>query len=611
MESCTNSSVIEDCEDKDRHESLGESSSLLPIKNRSSHDSYGGFESSFTCHTDSYLNRDFPTNASESSCSEEVLKRRLKYFFMNPLEKWKAKGKFPWKLVLQIVKMLFVTLLLCVFGSDGYMFELQKQNTVTTFRHIFIPDWTAIRDVASYPPSTGPYAVYTKSDFYSNIDYVVKKYSNITNIALGTYCYDGPNCSMTNLSFCRKEYMMMVSFNYSVTFDGRIRTICHNISNLYPEGDDRWLSFSIEEFLSKNNDSVAFDRLISASIKFNLSTIFLKSLGSNKYPDCYKFKVIIEYDNNEHDGQMLVTLETKTSKIKCAHSEYLFNDQWGYYGRLFLNGFIILICVLSLLLCIRCLFKAKILCDETDKFFKISQNKALSTQEKFEFLDMWYWMMIINDIFIIIGCSLKSVIEQRTVESDQYATCAILLGSGTLLVYSGVLRYLGFFRKYNILILTLKTAIPNVLRFTLCCILLYAGFCLCGWVVLGPYHIKFRNLSTTSECLFAMMNGDDLFATFAITNTNSDLIWWFSRIYLYLFISMFIYVVISLFISVIMDSYETVKDYYRNGGTFTRIQMFIADYPDDYCSSFYQQRRHAKKTIWQRLRSVLRRRNVM
>lgn len=608
MDVYPNPSVSEECEENP--DCQGESSSLLAAKKRNSHDSYGGFDSSFSCHTDSYINRDFHVSVPESSCTEETLKRRLKYFFMNPIEKWRAKGKFPWKLVLQIVKMLFVTILLSVFGSDGYMFELQKQNTGTSFRHMFLPDWTAIRDVVSYPPSTGPYAVYTKPDFYKNVNHVVKTYANITNIALGTYCYDGPNCTMLGVSFCRTEYKMMVAFNYSVTFDGHQKIICHKIPDLYPEGDDRWLSFSIEDFLNEQNDSVAFDRLISANVNFSLSTIFLKPLGSNKYPDCYKFEINVDYDNAEHDGQMLVDLDTKAEKIRCSHSGYLFEDQWGYYARQILNIFIISICVLSLLLCIRCLYKARILCKDTDKFFKQTQNKALSAQEKMEFVDMWYCMMIINDIFIIIGCILKAKIEQRTVEGDQYATCAILLGAGTLLVYSGVLRYLGFFSKYNILILTLKRAIPNVLRFTLCCILLYAGFCLCGWVVLGPYHIKFRNLSTTSECLFAMMNGDDLFATFAITNTNSELIWWFSRIYLYFFISMFIYVVISLFISVIMDSYETVKEYYRNGGTYTRIQTFTADYPDDYCSSFYQQRRREKKSIWQRLTSVLIKRNT-
>lgn len=604
--------MSEGCSSEKENEAfLGESSSLLPSKKRNSAENYGGLESSFGPGTDSFLHRDFSMRGSESSCIEEVLKRKIKYFFMNPLEKWKTKGKFPWKLVLQIVKMIFVTFLLCVFGSDGYMYELQKQNTRSSFRHMFLFDWTAIRDVVSYPPSTGPYAVYTKPDFYNNIDHVVKTYANITNLALGTYCYDGPNCTMKEVSFCRTEFKMMVAFNYSVTFDGRRKVICHKIPNLYPEGDKRWDSFSVEEFLNEQNDSIAFDRLISATVNFSLSTIFIKSFGNNKYPDCYKFKVSVEYDNSEHDGQMLVDLETEAEKRKCYHSDYLYSDKWGYIARQVLNVFVISICILSLLLCIRCLCKARILCKDVDRFFKLSQNQALSAQEKMDFVDMWYCMMIVNDICIIIGCILKARIEQRTIEGDQYATCAILLGLGTLLVYSGVLRYLGFFSKYNILILTLKRALPNVLRFTLCCILLYAGFCLCGWVVLGPYHIKFRDLSTTSECLFAMMNGDDLFATFAITNTNSDLIWWFSRIYLYVFISMFIYVVISLFISVIMDSYETVKDYYKNGGTSSRIQLFIADYPDDYCSSFYQQRRREQNSIWQRLMNFLRRRNAV
>lgn len=609
METYENLPTLEVTQAHETEDLQGESSSLLMNKKRNSHNSYGGLETSMDYHVDSFLNREFPTSSSGTTSSEEVLKRKLKYFFMNPLEKWRAKGKFPWKLVLQIVKIVFVTILLCIFGSDGYVYELQKQNMGSSFRHMFLKDWTAIRDVVSYPPSTGPYAVYTKSNFYENVNHVVKTYANITNVGLGTYCYDGPNCTMTGVSFCRTVFRKMIAFNFSVNFDGRPQTICHEIPKLYPEGDKRWHKFSIENYLHEQNDTIDFDRLISANVNFNLLTIFLKSLGNNKYPDCYKFHVRVDYDNNEHDGQMLINLGTTTEKLKCYHNGNLNPDnKLGYIARQILNTFIISICVLSLLLCFRCLYKARLLCKETDKFFKHTQNKALSAQEKVEFVDMWYCMMIINDICIITGCILKAAIEQRTVESDQYATCAILLGTGTLLVYSGVLRYLGFFSKYNILILTLKRAIPNVLRFTLCCILLYAGFCFCGWVVLGPYHIKFRNLSTTSECLFAMMNGDDLFATFAITNTNNDLIWWFSRIYLYVFISMFIYVVISLFISVIMDSYETVKDYYRHGGSYTRIQGFISDYPDDSCSSFYQQRRREQKSLWRRLSNAFMRR---
>ncbi len=41
---------------------------------------------------------------------EEELCRKLKYFFMSPCEKYQAKGRKPFKLVLQILKILIVTI---------------------------------------------------------------------------------------------------------------------------------------------------------------------------------------------------------------------------------------------------------------------------------------------------------------------------------------------------------------------------------------------------------------------------------------------------------------------------------------------------------------------
>lgn len=142
-------------------------------------------------------------------------------------------------------------------------------------------------------------------------------------------------------------------------------------------------------------------------------------------------------------------------------------------------------------------------------------------------------------------------------------------------MWFGVLRYLGFFKTYNVVILTLKRAAPKISRFLLCAMLIYAGFMFCGWLVLGPYHIKFRSLSITSECLFALINGDDMFATFATMSTKSTMLWWFSRVYLYSFISLYIYVVLSLFISVIMDAYDTIKKYYKDGFPLNDLRTFM------------------------------------
>ena len=43
---------------------------------------------------------------------------------------------------------------------------------------------------------------------------------------------------------------------------------------------------------------------------------------------------------------------------------------------------------------------------------------------------------------------------------------------------------------FQVLILTLKRSAPNVLRFVVVAGVFYVGFCFCGWVVFGPYHIK-------------------------------------------------------------------------------------------------------------------------
>ena len=68
-----------------------------------------------------------------------------------------------------------------------------------------------------------------------------------------------------------------------------------------------------------------------------------------------------------------------------------------------------------------------------------------------------------------------------------------------------------------------------------------------------------------SECLFSLINGDDMFVTFSEMQESSTLVWLFSQVYLYTFISLFIYMVLSLFIALITGAYETIKVGNRNG----------------------------------------------
>lgn len=82
--------------------------------------------------------------------------------------------------------------------------------------------------------------------------------------------------------------------------------------------------------------------------------------------------------------------------------------------------------------------------------------------------------------------------------------------------------------------------------------------CLCCYFSALTPRVQFRSLSMVSECLFSLINGDDMFVTFSEMEQSGTLVWIFSQVYLYTFISLFIYMVLSLFIALITGAYDTI-----------------------------------------------------
>ncbi|KAI6061494.1 Mucolipin-1 [Aix galericulata] len=408
---------------------------------------------------------------------------------------------------------------------------------------------------------------------------------------------------------------------------------------------------------------------------------------------------------------------------------------------------------------------------EFSRFFQRRYGQSVCLSDRMEFLNGWYILLVISDVLTVLGTIMKIGIESKVGGTGGakrragscpaavpargwcwgpvrlglrpvpplslqnfagYDVCSILLGTSTLLVWVGVIRYLTFFQKYNvsgsgeaardprgrfsgltlstealggagpilrvapgslscsagrlgiasgawtssltatlvgivpvsptrgspsppgrlltsprgrslipvgfstpqILIVTLRVALPNVIRFCCCVAVIYLGYCFCGWIVLGPYHVKvllqaaprwarvgftrlrgrfpalisgekgvglgetrqlveqqrwgFRSLSMVSECLFSLINGDDMFVTFAEMQQNSYLVWLFSQIYLYTFISLFIYMVLSLFIALITGSYETIKHQCEGETPVSQLHAYIAECKDSPKSGKYR-----------------------
>ncbi|XP_069156334.1 mucolipin-3 isoform X9 [Procambarus clarkii] len=530
------------------------------------------------------------TGLFNTDITAERMRRRLKFFFMNPMQKWHARRRFPWKLLLQIIKIIIVTVQLCLFAHQRYNHVNFLWDTKISFSHLFLQGWDSSREIQAYPPADGALAVYKKSEFFGYLDYAVLMYNNVEKDAIGAYAYKYQNGSIVLPYFCATHYRSGKAFfnNNSYVLDDNTTRSCISIPLLSETNKTEW---SMKTFLIDNNFTLDFNILLGADLNFVLKTVKLRVNLPFDTPECYEMTSRIVFSNRDHDGQMVVDLQVGARVLECDGSVHVVSEAKTLeVWRSVINITTIAICITSLTMCIRAIYRAQLLRKCTTEYFREHRSRELILTEKLEFVNLWYVLICINDILIIIGSFLKIGLESKSYEGylDTWNVCSLFLGLGNLLVWFGCLRYLGFFATYNVLILTVKKAIPNVMRFSICLMMVFAGYCLCGWLVLGPYHLKFQSFSSTMECLFSLINGDDMFATFSSTSGRDPVVWWFSRIYFYSFISLFIYVILSLFIAIIMDAYETIKNYYDDGFPESGLMKFINECTEEPTSAAFQ-----------------------
>uniref|UniRef100_A0A672FRE7 Mucolipin-1-like n=1 Tax=Salarias fasciatus TaxID=181472 RepID=A0A672FRE7_SALFA len=404
---------------------------------------------------------------------EEDIRRKLKYFFMSPCDKYHAKGRKPFKLILQLLKIVIVTAQLVLFGLSNQVVVTFKEENTMTFKHLFLKDYDESSDDS--------FSVYTQQDVYDHIFYAVEQYLALPDTTVGRYAYVydvGVNGSA--LSLCQQYYRKgsIDPANDTFSIDPTVMTDCVGVNPL--STPPKPLTSSYKNFTLK------FHKFINVTIDFQLKAINIQTIINNEIPDCYTFSITILFDNKAHSGKVKIQLHNKASIKECkdpsvsGHGENL--------DRVAFDVAVALVCMLSLLLCGRSIMRGIILQQEFVRFFRETLDRRVCWSDRFEFINGWYILLIISDILTITGSVIKIGIESKTMSS--YDICGILLGTSTLLVWVGVIRYLTFFQKYNILIITLRAAFPNVIRFCCCVAVIYLGYCFCGWIVLGPYHVK-------------------------------------------------------------------------------------------------------------------------
>ncbi|XP_055979378.1 mucolipin-2 isoform X2 [Sorex fumeus] len=500
----------------------------------------------------------------DSEAKEKCLREDLQFYFMNPCEKYRARHQIPWKLGLQILKIIMVTTQLVRFGLSNQLVVAFKEENTMAFKHLFLKGYSGV-DEDDYSSS-----VYTQEDAYESIFFAINQYHRLKNISVGTLDYGKSEDNGIGLKVCKQQYKRGAVFplNETLNIDSDIERDCDYLA--LPT-----LSQKPQEWKSSPFFKLDFYRLLQVEISFHLKGIDLQTIHSRELPDCYVFQNTIVFDNKAHSGKIKIYFDSEAQIEECKDLNISGTIQKNTQYVLIFDALVIVTCSASLILCTRSIVLAVRLRRRFLNFFLEKYKRRVCNADQWEFINGWYILVIISDLMTIIGSILKMEIKAKNLTN--YDLCSILLGTSTLFVWVGVIRYLGYFQAYNVLILTMQASLPKVLRFCACAGMIYLGYTFCGWIVLGPYHAKFENLNTVAECLFSLVNGDDMFATFAQIQQKSILVWLFSRLYLYSFISLFIYMILSLFIALITDSYDTIKKYQRNGFPETDLQEFLKE----------------------------------
>ncbi|KFU89317.1 Mucolipin-1, partial [Chaetura pelagica] len=356
---------------------------------------------------------------------------------------------------------------LILFGLSNQMVVTFKEENTVAFKHLFLKDYVDGADDS--------YAVYTQRDLYERLFYAVEKqlFPSSTHRMLRVILGSSPFPEA--LLWCLVAFWWPLAKPCGNGGLMRVSRPCVCAGQRDPGATRARRSRAAPEGVSPTG------RLINVTIQFKLKAINIQTIINNEIPDCYTFTITITFDNQAHSGRVRIRLENRADIKECKDPSVFGRGDNSF--RLFFDVLVILVCSLSFILCARSIIRGLMLQHVRLEQLWSRAGRVGNVQlerRRLEFLNGWYILLVISDVLTILGTIMKIGIESKNFAS--YDVCSILLGTSTLLVWVGVIRYLTFFQKYNILIVTLRVALPNVIRFCCCVAVIYLGYCFCGWI---------------------------------------------------------------------------------------------------------------------------------
>ena len=110
-------------------------------------------------------------------CDQEEIRKKLEWYFKTPYDKFKDSGRKPFKFLLQIIKIICVTIQATYFVENEFSLVHCNHDNLETFNNLFIMEYNG--NVLK--------TLYTKASVYRHIFYAWKQYYNFEGNTLGSY----------------------------------------------------------------------------------------------------------------------------------------------------------------------------------------------------------------------------------------------------------------------------------------------------------------------------------------------------------------------------------------------------------------------------------------
>ncbi|XP_060596971.1 mucolipin-3-like [Ruditapes philippinarum] len=507
----------------------------------------------------------------------------LRFFLFSPI-KWKRDGcwlsaiHLVWFAIF-ITKTCYLTMLTFQIGNCRETVFSSIEDGYIALHHNLLKNWDASFETLPYPPSIGKFAVYNQKDLRKRINYAVENVFNAEVTTTGYFKkFESDSITIRLVYFDLELDHEFHRFNRIVSNIQKSFEPHYGLSKYQDTDGHTIYSYNITEELDMLNISSSLDRMLFLNIMFSLHTLRV----SRSYNDsrCQHIYGNVTFDDDNHNGQVTVDLSTNTLPISCSKMNFSLKDSpqcRGYTGHdakcvkylsiitSIVDGITLSGIIITLIITYRYMKK---------NYFTIYlsvDERNLPWSEYFGNVNLWYITSIIGDAFTLAGVTW--IVSTLGDDSDfkqplkEWDKNVVYIGSGCLLTWFSMLRFIKINHKFTLLFKTLKRSAVDVIFFLTCVTIIFVGFLFGIYVVLGPYNVKFDKLSTTAETLFSLINGDEMFASFAYLKKeeagDQQNIYLFSRVIIFVYVIIFTLFVLNLLIALFNSAYEVVKKSYE------------------------------------------------